>query len=94
MSAAHALPAEVRLYERLFTEATPDAGGRDFLEFLNPASKKVVRAWVEPTLSGSMADQRVQFERHGYFVGDREDSKAGALVFNLAVSLKDSRGGR
>jgi len=55
---------------------------------------KVVRAWVEPTLSGSMADQRVQFERHGYFVGDREDSKAGALVFNLAVSLKDSRGGR
>ena len=94
VSAAHALPAEVRLYERLFTEATPDAGGRDFLEFLNPASKKVVRAWVEPTLSGSMADQRVQFERHGYFVGDREDSKAGALVFNLAVSLKDSRGGR
>jgi glutaminyl-tRNA synthetase len=92
VSAAHAVAAEVRLYERLFTEATPDAGGRDYLESLNPASKKVVRAWLEPTLAGAQADQRVQFERHGYFVADRVDSKPGAPVFNLAVSLKESRG--
>jgi glutaminyl-tRNA synthetase len=90
LSVAHAPQVEVRLYDRLFTEANPDAGGRDYRESLNPASKRVVRAYVEPTLRDAALEQRYQFERHGYFVADRVDSRPGAPVFNLAVSLKDS----
>jgi glutaminyl-tRNA synthetase len=84
---------EVRLYERLFTESNPDASGRDYRDSLNPASKRVVRAFVEPSLRDAAAEQRFQFERHGYFVVDRVDSTTGHPVFNLAVSLKDSWGG-
>ena len=85
-----AVPAEVRLYERLFVEAHPEAGGKDFIENLNPNSLKVLKAFVEPSLAAAKADDKFQFERHGYFVADRVDHVVGKPVFNLAVGLKDS----
>jgi glutaminyl-tRNA synthetase len=89
--AAHdALPTELRLYERLFTEAQPDAGGRDFREVLNPRSLSVLRGWLEPSLAGWAAERHVQFERHGYFVSDRQDHRPAAPVFNRVTGLKDS----
>ena len=88
-----ALPATVRLYERLFTEAQPEAGGRDFRSVLNPASLSVVQAWLEPGLAGTPREQRLQFERHGYFVADRVLHAQGAPVFNRITTLRDSRGG-
>ncbi len=84
--------AEVRLYDRLFADAHPDAGGKDFLQALNPDSLKVVQAYVEPSLSRAQPDQKFQFERHGYFVADRIDHHIGRPVFNRAVGLKDSWG--
>jgi glutaminyl-tRNA synthetase len=86
------VPAELRIYDRLFTEAQPDAGGRDYLTVLNPGSKKVVQGFVEPSLAMAQPDDKFQFERHGYFVADRVDSTAGKLVFNRVTSLKDSWG--
>ena len=86
------VPAEVRLYDRLFSDAQPDAGGKDFIECLNPNSLKVVTAIVEPSLANAVAGQQFQFERHGYFVADRVDHAGGKPVFNLAVGLKDSWG--
>ncbi|MCL2636668.1 MAG: glutamine--tRNA ligase, partial [Betaproteobacteria bacterium] len=65
---------------------------RDFLADLNPASKTVITAQLEPCLKGVQAEQRFQFERHGYFVADRVDSQPGRPVFNRAVTLKDSWG--
>jgi len=90
VSAAHALEAEVRLYDRLFTDPHPDAGGKDFKLALNPDSKEVVTAFVEPGVASVQPDEKLQFERHGYFVADRVDSKAGKPVFNRVVTLKDS----
>jgi len=92
VSAAAALEAEVRLYDRLFTDAQPDAGGKDFITLLNPNAKEVVKAYLEPGMSAAAADQRYQFERHGYFVADRVDSQPGKPVFNRIVTLKDSWG--
>ena len=92
VSAKHALEAEVRLYDRLFTDPNPDAGGKDFKLALNPHSKEVIMAYLEPSLVKAMAEDRFQFERHGYFVADRVDSKAGKPVFNRVVTLKDSWG--
>ena len=92
VSASEGVATEVRLYDRLFTEAQPDAGGRDFLEALNPNSKRVITAYVEPGLAAAQPGDTFQFERHGYFVADRKDSVAGKPVFNLAVGLKDSWG--
>ncbi|PKO71836.1 MAG: glutamine--tRNA ligase [Betaproteobacteria bacterium HGW-Betaproteobacteria-14] len=92
VSAARACEAEVRLYDRLFREPNPGAGGRDYLEDLNPGSKQVINAFLEPALREAKAEDRFQFERHGYFVADRVDSKPGAPVFNRAVTLKDSWG--
>jgi glutaminyl-tRNA synthetase len=92
VSAAHALEAEVRLYDRLFTDPHPDAGGKDFKLALNPDSKEVVTAFVEPGVASVQPDEKLQFERHGYFVADRVDSKAGKPVFNRVVTLKDSWG--
>ena len=93
VSAAHAYTAEVRLYERLFSEEMPDAGGKDFLEALNPESLHVVTAYVEPSLAQARADERFQFERHGYFVADRVEHRTGGrLVFNRVTGLKDSWG--
>ena len=90
VGAADGLPAEVRLYDRLFSDAQPDAGGKDFLALLNPNSLQVLQAVVEPSLAGAQADARFQFERLGYFVADRHDSAAGKLVFNRTTNLKDN----
>jgi glutaminyl-tRNA synthetase len=90
VSAATALEAEVRLYDRLFTDPQPDAGGKDFKSVLNPNAKEVVTAYLEPGMAGALPDQRFQFERHGYFVADRVDSVAGKPVFNRITTLKDS----
>ena len=90
LSAAHALSAEVRLYDRLFTDPHPDAGGKDFISVLNPNAKEIVSAWLEPGLITAQADDKFQFERHGYFVADRVDSKNGKPVFNRITTLKDS----
>ena len=85
-----ALAAEVRLYERLFSDPQPDAGGKDFKASLNPHSLKTVKAYLEPSLASALPDQRFQFERHGYFVTDRVDHAAGKPVFNRITALKDS----
>ena len=83
--------AEVRLYDRLFADAQPDASGKDFLACLNPDSLKTIRAVVEPSLAQAPAGGHFQFERHGYFVADRSDHQPGQQpVFNRAVGLKDS----
>jgi glutaminyl-tRNA synthetase len=90
VSAATALEAEVRLYDRLFTDPQPDAGGKDFMAALNPNALETVTAYLEPGMKEAAADQRFQFERHGYFVADREDFQPGKPVFNRIVTLKDS----
>ena len=92
VSAADGVQAEVRLYDRLFLDAHPDAGGKDFIEALNPNSLKVVTAYVEPSLATAKPDEKFQFERHGYFVADRKDHVAGKPVFNRVTGLKDSWG--
>ncbi len=97
VAVADAVPAEVRLYDRLFKDEHPDAGGKDFLAALNPDSLKVITAYVEPSLGAggaiaAQADDKFQFERHGYFVADRVDYSASKLVFNRATALKDSWG--
>ncbi len=83
------LPATFNLYDRLFTEPQPDAGGRDFHETLNPASVTVAQGYIEPSLAHTAADLRLQFERHGYFVSDRIDHQPDAPVFNRITGLKD-----
>jgi len=90
VSAKHACAAEVRLYDRLFKVAHPGAGGRDFLQDLNPDSARVITAQLEPALKDAQPEERFQFERHGYFVADSKDSKPGAPKFNRAVTLRDS----
>ena len=92
VGAADGVAAEIRLYDRLFSEAQPDAGGKDFLASLNPNSLSVVQGYVEPALATCSAGTQFQFERHGYFVADRVDHQAGKPVFNRAVGLKDSWG--
>jgi glutaminyl-tRNA synthetase len=89
VSAAHAIDAEVRIYDRLFTHEDP-AATDNFLEHLNPKSLEVIHsAKLEPSLAGAPAGSRFQFERLGYFSVD-PDSKPGALVFNRTVSLRDT----
>ena len=90
VSAQHSYAAEVRLYDRLFSAEHPGAGERDFLLDLNPDSVKTITAQLEPSLRDATAEERYQFERHGYFVADLRDSKAGAPVFNRAVTLRDA----
>jgi glutaminyl-tRNA synthetase len=92
LSGAHAQPAEVRLYDRLFVDAHPDAGDQDYKNFLNPRSKKIISALVEPSLSQVQPEEYFQFERHGYFIADRKDTMPGKPVFNRAVTLRDSWG--
>jgi glutaminyl-tRNA synthetase len=89
ISAKHAYAAEVRLYDRLFKVPNPGAE-RDFLEDINPDSVRSIVAQLEPSLKDAAPEDRFQFERHGYFVADRIDSKPGAPVFNRAVTLKDA----
>ncbi len=90
LSAAHAIATEVRMYDRLFSDPHPDAGGRDYMQSLNPQSKRVLRGYLEPSLVSARAEDRFQFERHGYFVADRRDHSSERPVFNLAVGLRDS----
>jgi glutaminyl-tRNA synthetase len=79
------------MYDRLFGDPHPDAGGKDYRAALDPASKRVVRAMLEPSLAHARPDDRFQFERHGYFVADRLDHRADRPVFNLSATLKDAR---
>jgi glutaminyl-tRNA synthetase len=92
LSCAHALPAELRLYDRLFTLPAPDGDKtREFIDFLNPASLTVVQGWVEACVKDAAPETRYQFERLGYFCADRRDHQPGGkLVFNRAVTLKDT----
>lgn len=98
VSAAHGVPAEVRLYDRLFTVPDPDAAAGDdgdFLDFVNPESRVVVEgAVVEPWVAGHDPAERVQFERTGYFWRDPVEGRADRLVFNRIVTLKDTWGAR
>ncbi|MBU1183011.1 MAG: glutamine--tRNA ligase/YqeY domain fusion protein [Proteobacteria bacterium] len=92
VSAAHCVEAEVRLYDRLFTKANPadDKDGRDFKEFINPASLETLRSCrIEPSVAGALPGSIFQFERTGYFCVDKESS-ADSIVFNRAVTLRDS----
>ncbi|HEX7454722.1 MAG TPA: glutamine--tRNA ligase/YqeY domain fusion protein [Gallionella sp.] len=92
LSCEHALPAEIRLYDRLFTVAAPDADKEiDFCTYLNPDSLKVVQGWVEAAVRDALPETHYQFERLGYFCTDRrEHQPGGKLVFNRTVTLKDS----
>lgn len=89
VSAAHAIPAMVRLYDRLFTEPNPEEDGRDFRTVLNPHSLAIAPAWLEPSLASPDPAARYQFERLGYFLCDPESAPA-RLVFNRTITLKDS----
>jgi glutaminyl-tRNA synthetase len=90
VSAAHAIPAEVRLYDRLFLSPDPEAG-ENFLEDLNPASLEILQdCYVEPSLAIAQPGDRFQFERQGYFCVDKDTRTQGKLVFNRTVALKDT----
>ena len=89
VSVAHAVDAEVRLYDRLFTEAEPEKDGRDFKTVINPHSLEVVTAKCEPSLKDAQPELRYQFERLAYFALDK-DSAPGKPVFNRTITLKDT----
>jgi glutaminyl-tRNA synthetase len=88
VSAAHAIDAEVRLYDRLFTEAEPEKGGRDYKSVLNPHSLEIITAKLEPSLKDAKLELRYQFERIGYFALDKDSG--GKLIFNRTITLKDA----
>ncbi|MBN1336377.1 MAG: glutamine--tRNA ligase/YqeY domain fusion protein [Deltaproteobacteria bacterium] len=92
VSAAHAVPATLRLYDRLFSVPNPASPpeGRTFLDLLDPGSLEVLQVWVEPSLAGCDPGTRWQFERRGYYVADSRDCRPGHLVFNRIVPLRDS----
>lgn len=91
VSEAHAITAEVRLYDRLFNQPHPGANGTDFKVALNPKSVEILpHSQVEASLANAKAGARYQFERQGYFCVDNVDSSEGALVFNRIVTLRDS----
>jgi glutaminyl-tRNA synthetase len=93
VSARHAIDAEVRLYDRLFTKANPNqvAEGEDYKDYLNPDSLQVLtQAKLEPSLADAQPGDRYQFERKGYFCVDSKDSAPGGLVFNRIVTLRDA----
>lgn len=92
LDAKTAVPAEIRVYDRLFRVPNPDSGEGSFLDNLTPNSKQVLKSFVEPSLATVKKDAKFQFERNGYFVADRIDHEPGKPVFNLAVGLKDSWG--
>jgi len=91
VSANHSVPAEVRLYDRLFQIADPMAKEDDFTKYLNPRSLETLTSCrVESSLAGALPGSRFQFERLGYFYLDPKDSSPGKLVFNRIVPLRDS----
>ncbi len=90
VSVKHAIEAEVRLYDRLFTDESPDTHkDKDFMEFVNPDSLEIVTGFLEPSLKYAQVEDRVQFQRLGYFCVD-PDSTSEKLVFNRTVGLRDS----
>ena len=92
-SAAHAVPAEIRLYNRLFTVANPEEAedGKTFKDYLNPDSVEILRGCLlEPGLADTPLGERFQFVRHGYFIADAVDSRPGAPVFNRIIELRDT----
>ncbi|MBM94989.1 MAG: glutamine--tRNA ligase [Oceanospirillaceae bacterium] len=91
VSASHGKEAELRMYQRLFLDPTPDRSGDDYREFLNPESLVIKQGWVEPALAGVEAETRFQFEREGYFVSDRFDHMAEKPVFNLTIGLREDK---
>jgi glutaminyl-tRNA synthetase len=92
VSAKHAVPAEFRLYDRLFTVPNPDdeSEGKTYQDYLNPDSRKSVRGYVEPAAAVAAPEQSYQFERTGYFVADRRDHAPASPVFNRSVTLRDT----
>jgi glutaminyl-tRNA synthetase len=92
VSAKHGIPAEIRLYDRLFTVPDPDAddGGKTYRDHLNPESRRTVRGYIEPAAAEAAPEQSFQFERTGYFVADRRDHRVDAPVFNRSVTLRDT----
>ncbi|HEX7129939.1 MAG TPA: glutamine--tRNA ligase, partial [Rhodanobacteraceae bacterium] len=92
VSAKHAIPAEVRLYDRLFDVADPDddSDGKTYRDHLNPNSRRIVRGFLEPSLRDAAPEAHFQFERLGYFVADRHDHARERPVFNRAVTLRDT----
>ncbi len=90
VSTKHAVPAEIHLYDRLFTHESPDTQkDKDFMEFINPNSLEVITGYVEPSLKDAKAGERFQFQRIGYFCVDRETTPE-KLIFNKTVGLRDS----
>jgi glutaminyl-tRNA synthetase len=92
VSAAHAYEAEVRLYDRLFKVANPGKATGNYLDDLNPDSLKVIRAYLEPSLKEAKAEERFQFERHGYFISEAADVARDHAPFSRTVTLRDSWG--
>lgn len=92
VSAAHAVEAEIRLYDRLFSVEKPDdeSEGKTYRDHLNPESKRSVRGYVEPSAAQAAPEQSFQFERTGYFVADRRDHSPATPVFNRSVTLRDT----
>jgi len=92
VSAAQAVAAEIRLYDRLFNVADPDddSDGKTYRDHLNPDSKRTVQGWLEPAAADAAPETAFQFERLGFFVADRYDHATGRPVFNRAVTLRDS----
>lgn len=90
VSAAHALPVEIRLYDYLYTKENPGGETGDFLDDLNPSSLETVPGFVEPGLKNAAPGSRYQFERTGYFCVDEKDSTPEKLVFNRTVTLRDT----
>jgi glutaminyl-tRNA synthetase len=96
VSAAHAIEAEIRLYDRLFTVPNPDTDedGKTYRDYLNPDSRRVVTGYVEPAAAQAAPETSFQFERIGYFVADRYDHRADRPVFNRSVTLRDTWSGK
>jgi glutaminyl-tRNA synthetase len=92
VSAAHAVAAEIRLYDRLFSVEAPDddRDGKTYRDHLNPDSRRIGRGYVEPAAADAAPEQSLQFERLGYFVADRHDHRPDAPVFNRSVTLRDT----
>lgn len=90
VSISHAIEAEIRLYDRLFNDESPDTHkGKDFLEFVNPNSLQIITGYLEPSLKDAKVEDKLQFQRLGYFTVDK-DSTENKLVINRTVALKDS----
>jgi glutaminyl-tRNA synthetase len=91
VSSKYAIGAELRMYDRLFTDANPDGGKKDFMECLNPESMIVKTGLIEPALANVAPESGFQFEREGYYVADRFDHSSDKPVFNLTIGLREDK---